>query len=118
VGEIERPREAQPSQLVIDPVGVTREYELHEHVDDGGRSTRVLLGKRRSLGRDRDGNVPERFVHELPQSLLMGWVDVGVEEADCNTLDRTAPEYRELLSRVLLIEREELRAVGEQALGH
>ena len=52
---------------------------------------------------------PELLVDQLAQPLLVGGVDVGVEQADRDALDVAALEHLELLARLVLVELDQRR---------
>ena len=64
------------------------------------------------------GMSPEHLADQLAQPLLVGAVDVGVEQADRDAVDAAAAQHRELLAGLGLVERDEHRAVGRDALAH
>ncbi len=61
---------------------------------------------------------PSTSSGQLAQALLVGMVDVGVEQADRDALDVAAREDRQLLRGLLLVERHELAPVGQDPLRH
>ena len=84
------------AQLGVELVRVLREDALHEDIDDRRRCACVLLGERRGVGGDRNGDVAEHLADELAEALLVGGVDVRVEQADRHPFDVAPLEDREL----------------------
>jgi hypothetical protein len=118
VGEVQLAGEARIPEPAVEGVRVAGEDQLHDHVDQRGRRTRVLLRERRGLRGDRDRDVlPELLAHQLAEPPLVHRVDVCVQQADCDALDPAAPQHFELAPRLLLVERDEDASVGEQAFG-
>ena len=119
VGEVQLALEAQLAQVGVEARRVAPEDELHEDVDDRRRRARVLLGQRRGLRGDRDRDVvAQHLAGQLAQLLLVGRVDVGVEQADRHALHLAAAQHRELAARLVGVERAQLAAVGEHPLDH
>ena len=110
VGEVQVALEAQLAQVGVEVRRVAPEDELHEDVDDRRRRARVLLGQRRGLRRDRDRDVvAQHLAGQLAQLLLVGRVDVGVEQADRHALHLAAAQHRELAARLVGVERRAAR---------
>ena len=119
VGEVQIALEAQLAQIGVEPRRVAPEDELHEDVDDRRRRAGVLLGQRRGLRRDRDRDlVAQHLAGQLAQLLLVGGVDVGIEQADRHPLHLAATQHRELAARVVGVQRPQLAAVGQHPLDH
>jgi hypothetical protein len=77
---------------------------------------RVLARQRRDLTRDRARDITDLLAHQFPQPDLVRGVDIGVEQADRHTLDTATGQDAQLLPSLILVQRDDDRAVGADPL--
>ena len=108
---------ARVGEAAFDPLEVALDDRADDRVDHGGRGAQVLAELRRHLGGQRDRNAGQLLGEDGADPLLVLLVDVRVEQADGDRLDRLAPEDRRRRAHRVVLERPQHLAGGAEPLG-
>ena len=109
---------AEPAQLLLEPADVAGDLRADVGVEADGREALVLPVLRQHLGRDGQERLWELLADDLGDALLVLRVQEGEQEAHRDRLDARLLQLADLLARLLVVERDEHRAVLRDALGH
>ena len=116
--DVERWRLAvsQPVELGLDSVDVADHLALHEGIHERGDRPLVLPVFPQHVRADRHRRLRILGGDELGHPLLVGWVQVGVEEAHPDRMHPVLTEEPDLVSDRRLVERSDHLPLGVQAL--
>src|SRR4051812_678072 len=118
VAEVQRSSETEISEACLQALGVRAVDDAHDGVDRGRRHPPVLPREGGDAVRRDAGDIAELLTHEFGHPLFVLTVDPPVQQADGDTFDVASPEYADLVAGLLLVERDEDRAVAVQAFAY